>query len=167
MSGRRRRDPLPAIPESVHHRNSVDGPPGAAGPALATAAPAADILRGVPVELFDTHTPLAPLRAEILQRIAEVVDDSRFILGPNVSAFEREFADYVGASDAIGVANGTDAITIALRAMGVGPGDEVIVPSFTFYASAEAIPPTGARRNCSPSCRASAPPPSTCAGPSG
>jgi dTDP-4-amino-4,6-dideoxygalactose transaminase len=98
----------------------------------------------VPVELFDTHTPLAPLRAEILQRIAEVVDDSRFILGPNVSAFEREFADYVGASDAIGVANGTDAITIALRAMGVGPGDEVIVPSFTFYASAEAIPPTGA-----------------------
>jgi dTDP-4-amino-4,6-dideoxygalactose transaminase len=61
-----------------------------------------------------------------------------------VSAFEREFADYCGAAHAIGVANGTDAITIALRAMGVGPGDEVVVPSFTFYASAEAIPPTGA-----------------------
>src|SRR5690606_8371157 len=61
-----------------------------------------------------------------------------------VAAFEREFAAYCGASHGIGVANGTDAITIALRALGVGPGDEVIVPSFTFYASAEAIPPTGA-----------------------
>jgi dTDP-3-amino-3,4,6-trideoxy-alpha-D-glucose transaminase len=98
----------------------------------------------VPVELFDTHTPLAPLRAEILERVGEVIEDSRFILGPNVSAFEREFATYVGADHAIGVGNGTDAITIALRAMGVGPGDEVIVPSFTFYASAEAVPPTGA-----------------------
>jgi len=98
----------------------------------------------VPVPLFDTQTPLVPLRDEILARIGEVVEDSRFILGPNVGAFEQEFAEYVGASHAIGVANGTDAITIALRAMGVGPGDEVIVPSFTFYASAEAIPPTGA-----------------------
>jgi dTDP-4-amino-4,6-dideoxygalactose transaminase len=61
-----------------------------------------------------------------------------------VSAFEQEFAAYCGAGYAVGVANGTDAITIALRAMGVGPGDEVVVPSFTFYASAEAIPATGA-----------------------
>jgi dTDP-4-amino-4,6-dideoxygalactose transaminase len=97
---------------------------------------------GVP--LFDTRAPLAPLRAEIMQRIDEVVQDGRFILGPNVATFEREFAAYCGATHAIGVANGTDAITIALRAMGIGPGDEVIVPSFTFYASAEAIPPTGA-----------------------
>jgi dTDP-4-amino-4,6-dideoxygalactose transaminase len=102
------------------------------------------MLPGVPVGLFDTHTPLEPLRAEILERITEVVDDSRFILGPNVAAFEQEFAAYLGARHAIGVANGTEAITIALRAMGVGPGDEVVVPSFTFYASAEAIPPTGA-----------------------
>lgn len=98
----------------------------------------------MPVPLFDTNTPLAPLRAEILARIAEVVEDSRFILGPNVAAFEQELAAYCGAKHAIGVANGTDAITIALRALGVGPGDEVIVPSFTFYASAEAIGPTGA-----------------------
>jgi dTDP-4-amino-4,6-dideoxygalactose transaminase len=62
-----------------------------------------------------------------------------------VSAFESEFAAYCGAAHAVGVANGTDALTLALRAMGVGEGDEVIVPSFTFYASAEAIPPTGAR----------------------
>jgi dTDP-4-amino-4,6-dideoxygalactose transaminase len=99
----------------------------------------------MPVPLFDTSTPLAPLRERILAEIAAVVEDSRFILGPNVEAFEREFAAYCGAAYAVGVANGTDAITIALRAMGVGPGDEVVVPSFTFYASAEAIPPTGAR----------------------
>lgn len=98
----------------------------------------------MPVPLFDTKTPLAPLREQILARMEEVVDDGRYILGPNVGAFEQEFASYVGAEHAIGVANGTDALTIALRAMGVGPGDEVVVPSFTFYASAEAIPPTGA-----------------------
>src|SRR5438309_10755180 len=73
-----------------------------------------------------------------------VLERERYILGEEVSAFEREFAQYCGASHAVGVANGTDAITIALRAMGVGAGDEVVVPSFTFYASAEAIPPTGA-----------------------
>lgn len=98
----------------------------------------------VPVPLFDTRTPLAPLRDELLARMTEVVDDGRYILGPNVSAFERELATYLGAGHAIGVANGTEALTVALRAMGVGPGDEVVVPSFTFYASAEAIPPTGA-----------------------
>ncbi|HEY1689720.1 MAG TPA: DegT/DnrJ/EryC1/StrS family aminotransferase [Solirubrobacteraceae bacterium] len=99
----------------------------------------------MPVPLFDTDTPIAPLREEILARIGAVVESSRFILGPEVSAFEAEFATYCGANHAIGVANGTDALTIALMAMGVGAGDEVVVPSFTFYASAEAIPPTGAR----------------------
>src|SRR3954464_14505115 len=97
------------------------------------------------VPLFDTRTPLEPLRARIDAAIADVLDSQRFILGPNVTAFEEEFAAYCGAGHAIGVANGTDALTIALRALGVGPGDEVVVPSFTFYASAEAIPPTGAR----------------------
>src|SRR3954471_2574262 len=97
------------------------------------------------VPLFDTKTPLAPLRSRIDEAIAGVLDDQRYILGPNVSAFEEEFAGYCGARHAIGVANGTDAITLALRALGVGPGDDVVVPSFTFYASAEAIPPTGAR----------------------
>ena len=99
----------------------------------------------MPVPLFDTRTPLAPLRGEIDARIAEVIDGGRFILGPEVGAFEEEFAACTGARHAVGVANGTDAITLALRAMGVGPGDDVVVPSFTFYASAEAIPPTGAR----------------------
>ena len=99
----------------------------------------------MPVPLFDTRTPLAPLRAQIDARLAAVIDAGRFILGPEVEAFEREFAAYVGVAHAVGVANGTDAITLALRAMGVGAGDDVVVPSFTFYASAEAIPLTGAR----------------------
>ena len=90
-------------------------------------------------------TPLAPLRAELDAAIERVLDARHFILGPEVEAFESELASYVGSRHAIGVANGTEALTIALRALGVGPGDDVVVPSFTFYASAEAIPPTGAR----------------------
>jgi dTDP-3-amino-3,4,6-trideoxy-alpha-D-glucose transaminase len=69
----------------------------------------------------------------------------RFILGPVVEAFEREFASYLGVKHVIGVANGTDAITIALRALGIAPGQEVVVPSFTFYASVEAVIAAGAR----------------------
>jgi dTDP-3-amino-3,4,6-trideoxy-alpha-D-glucose transaminase len=98
----------------------------------------------MPVPLFDTAAQLAPLRAQLLAALERVLDEERFILGPEVGAFEREFADHCGAAHAVGVANGTDAITIALRAMGVGRGDEVVVPSFTFYASVEAIVPTGA-----------------------
>jgi dTDP-4-amino-4,6-dideoxygalactose transaminase len=98
----------------------------------------------MPIPLFDTATPLIPLRDELHAAAIRVLDSGRYVLGPELAAFETEFAAYVGARHAVGVANGTDAITIALRAMGVGPGDEVVVPSFTFYASAEAIPPTGA-----------------------
>jgi dTDP-4-amino-4,6-dideoxygalactose transaminase len=97
------------------------------------------------IPLFDTSRPLEPLRGELRDAVERVLASGRYILGPEVQAFESEFAAYVGSEHAIGVANGTDALTIALRAMGVGPGDEVVVPSFTFYASAEAIPPTGAR----------------------
>ena len=96
------------------------------------------------VPLFDPSTPLVPLRGALRAAVEDVLDSEQFILGPQVSAFESEFARHLGARHAIGVANGTEAITIALRALGVGPGDEVVVPSFTFYASAEAIPPTGA-----------------------
>ena len=97
------------------------------------------------VPLFDTTTPLESLHGQIDAAIADVVASRRFILGPHVDAFEAQFAGFCGTRHAIGVANGTDAITIALRAMDVGPGDDVIVPSFTFYATAEAVPPTGAR----------------------
>jgi dTDP-4-amino-4,6-dideoxygalactose transaminase len=99
----------------------------------------------MPIPLFDIHTPLAPLRGRLLEAAAKTLESGTFILGPEVAAFESEFAAYLGAEHVVAVANGTDALTIALRAMGVGPGDEVVVPSFTFYASAEAIPPTGAR----------------------
>jgi dTDP-4-amino-4,6-dideoxygalactose transaminase len=97
------------------------------------------------VPLFDTATPLEPLREQLRECAAAVLDSRRYILGPEVEAFEGELASYLGVRQVVGVANGTDALTIALRAMGVGPGDEVVVPSFTFYASAEAIPVTGAR----------------------
>ena len=97
------------------------------------------------VPLFDTERPLAPLRPRLRERAAAVLESGRYILGPEVDAFESELAAYLGVGHVVGVANGTDALTIALRAIGVGPGDEVVVPSFTFYASAEAIPATGAR----------------------
>jgi dTDP-4-amino-4,6-dideoxygalactose transaminase len=96
------------------------------------------------VPLFDTETPLAPLKTRILERIAEVVSGGSFILGPEVAAFESELAAYLATRHAIGVANGTDALTIAARALGIAPGDEVVVPSFTFYATAEAIASAGA-----------------------
>ncbi len=75
-----------------------------------------------------------------------MLERGEFVLGPNVAAFEREAAAYLGTREAIGVANGTDALVISLDALGVGPGDEVICPAFTFYATAEAV----ARRGATP-----------------
>src|SRR5437868_2267353 len=98
----------------------------------------------MPVPLFNTSEPLAAIDAEIRAKVTAILDKGVYVLGPEVKAFEDEFAAYIGAAHAVGVANGTDALVLALRALGVGPGDEVIVPSFTFYASAEAIPHTGA-----------------------
>lgn len=97
------------------------------------------------VPLFDTESPLAPLRATIMDRIAGVVRTGQFILGPEVRAFESELADYLGVRHVVGVANGTDALVIALRALGVKPGDDVVLPSLTFYATAEAVADIGAR----------------------
>ncbi len=99
----------------------------------------------MPIGLFDTETPLLALREQIAERLIEVVERGVYVLGPEVKAFEQEFADYLGVKHVIGVGNGTDAITISLRALGVGRDDEVVVPSFTFYASAEAIVNAGAR----------------------
>lgn len=97
------------------------------------------------IPLFDTERPLEPLRAAVQDRVRAVIAGGRFVLGPEVQAFEAELADYLGVRHVIGVGNGTDAITIALRALGVGPGHEVVVPSFTFYATAEAVVTAGAR----------------------
>jgi dTDP-4-amino-4,6-dideoxygalactose transaminase len=90
-------------------------------------------------------TSLQPYNDRLAQAIARVIPTRQFILGPEVEAFEREFADYLGVRQCVGVANGTDALTIALRALGVGPGDEVVMPSFTFYATAEAAIVAGAK----------------------
>jgi dTDP-4-amino-4,6-dideoxygalactose transaminase len=96
------------------------------------------------VPLFDTATPLAPLMDDVRERIGQVLERGVFVLGEQVKGFEQELAAYLGARHVIGVANGTDAITIAARALGVGPGDDVVVPSFTFYATVEALVTAGA-----------------------
>ncbi|MGI8631213.1 MAG: DegT/DnrJ/EryC1/StrS family aminotransferase [Solirubrobacterales bacterium] len=97
---------------------------------------------GIP--LFVTQPDLSELHAEVADRLAEVVRGGAYVLGPEVVGFEAAFADYVGAEHAVGVANGTEAITIALRALGIGPGDEVVVPAVTFYATVEAVVNAGA-----------------------
>jgi len=96
------------------------------------------------IPLVDVKAQYAPLVPELKERFAEVLESGRFIFGPEVEAFEREAAAYLGVPRALGVANGTDALVLALEAMGVGRGDEVICPSFTFYATAEAIARVGA-----------------------
>ena len=96
------------------------------------------------IPLVDVKAQYAPLIPLLNERIAEVVESGRFILGPNVAAFESEAAAYLGVPVTIGVANGTDALVLALDAMGIGEGDEVICPSFTFYATPEAIVRRGA-----------------------
>jgi dTDP-4-amino-4,6-dideoxygalactose transaminase len=97
------------------------------------------------VPLFATRGAVEPLLEEVAARQRAVLASGRYVLGPEVAAFEREFADFIGARHCVGVANGTEALTIALRALGVGAGDEVVVPALTFYATAEAVLNAGAR----------------------
>jgi dTDP-4-amino-4,6-dideoxygalactose transaminase len=96
------------------------------------------------IPLVDVKAQYAPFIPVLQERFAEVLESGRFVFGPEVEAFERESAAYLGVPHAIGVANGTDALVLALEAMGVGRGDEVICPAFTFYATAEAIARVGA-----------------------
>ena len=99
-----------------------------------------------PIPFVDVRAQYAPLRPELERAFAATLDSGRFIFGPEVEAFEREAAEYLGTADAVGVANGTDALVIVLDALEIGPGDEVICPAFTFYATAESI----ARRGATP-----------------
>ena len=94
---------------------------------------------------MDIKGQYAELQDRIEAAVLGVLRSGRVILGPNVKAFEEEAAAYMGTAGAVGVANGTDGLTIALRALGVGHGDEVITVPFTFYATAEAIAQAGAR----------------------
>ncbi len=96
------------------------------------------------IPLVDVKAQYEPLIPELKERFAEALETGRFIFGPEVEAFERESAAYLGVPHAIGVANGTDALVLALEAMGIGRGDEVVCPAFTFYATAEAIARVGA-----------------------
>jgi dTDP-4-amino-4,6-dideoxygalactose transaminase len=94
----------------------------------------------------DVHAQYAPLIPELKDAFARTLDTGRFIFGPEVEAFEREAAEKLGTAETVSCANGTDALVLVLDAMGIGPGDEVICPAFTFYATAEAI----ARRGATP-----------------
>jgi dTDP-4-amino-4,6-dideoxygalactose transaminase len=98
------------------------------------------------IPLVDVKAQYAPLIEELGERFDAVLDSATFIRGPNVAAFEEEAAAYLGVERTVGVANGTDALVLVLEAMGIGPGDEVICPAFTFYATAESI----ARRGATP-----------------
>ena len=98
----------------------------------------------MPIPHVDVKAQYAPLLDELKERLSAVLDSGRFILGPEVRAFEEEAARYLGAREAVGVANGTDALVLVLEALGVGAGDEVVCPSFTFYATAEAVSRVGA-----------------------
>ena len=96
------------------------------------------------VRFLDLHAQNAPLRDEILARWGEIIDSNAFILGPQVSAFEKAFAEFCEAEFCIGVNSGTTAIELMLRAAGIGPGDEVVTAPNTFIATVEAIAATGA-----------------------
>ena len=96
------------------------------------------------VPFLDLHASYLELKPEIDAAIARVLDSGRYILGPEVEAFEAEWAEYCGATYAVGVGNGLDALTLALRALEVGPGDEVIVPSNTYIATWLAVSQCGA-----------------------
>jgi dTDP-4-amino-4,6-dideoxygalactose transaminase len=91
------------------------------------------------VPMLDLVAEHAPYRGELLAAFERVLDSGRFVLGPEVEAFEREIAAWIGVPHAIGVSNGSDALLLALQAVDVGPGDEVICPTFTFFATAGAI----------------------------
>jgi dTDP-4-amino-4,6-dideoxygalactose transaminase len=97
------------------------------------------------VGLMDIKGQYAELQDRIETTVLEVLRSGRVILGPHVKAFEDEAAAYMGTAGSVGVANGTDGLTIALRALGIGQGDEVITVPFTFYATAEAIAQSGAK----------------------
>jgi len=98
----------------------------------------------IEVPLLDLRLQYAALRTEIDAAIARVVESQHFVLGPEVEAFENEVAEYCGAPEAVGVGSGSDALILGLMALGVQPGDQVICPSYTFFATAGSVVRLGA-----------------------
>jgi UDP-2-acetamido-2-deoxy-ribo-hexuluronate aminotransferase len=97
------------------------------------------------MQFIDLKTRLARVREQVDQRIAAVLDHGQFILGPEVAELEETLADYVGVKHCVGVSSGTDSLLIALMALGIGPGDEVITVPYTWISTAEVILLAGAK----------------------
>ncbi|MEZ5482026.1 MAG: aminotransferase class I/II-fold pyridoxal phosphate-dependent enzyme [Porticoccaceae bacterium] len=96
------------------------------------------------MQFIDLKAQYARIEGKINSRIQRVLEHGKFIMGPEVSELEEKLADYVGVKHCISCANGTDALQLALMAKGVGSGDLVFAPSFTFFATAEVISLVGA-----------------------
>jgi dTDP-4-amino-4,6-dideoxygalactose transaminase len=99
----------------------------------------------VKIPLLDLKAQYQPIRKEIMAALESACDDQAFILGARVADLEKDIQSYIGASHAVGVASGSDALLLALMAYGVGPGDEVVTVPYTFFATAGAISRLGAR----------------------
>lgn len=97
------------------------------------------------IPFFDLSRQNERIRDEIEEAVMEVVDSGRFVLGPAVTTLEKEVARYLGAGHGVGVASGSDALLLSLMALGVGPGSEVVVPAFSFFATASTVHRLGAR----------------------
>jgi len=111
----------------------------------AAGAPGAPRRPGAGVPFLDLQAPYAELRAGIDRAVSRVLSSGRYLLGPEIEAFESEFAGYCGTAYCVAVNSGCDALELALRALGVGPGDDVLVPSHTFIATWIAVSAAGAR----------------------
>ncbi|MBM4140722.1 MAG: DegT/DnrJ/EryC1/StrS family aminotransferase [Nitrospira sp.] len=97
------------------------------------------------IPMVDLKKQFQEIKDEVFDVLAKILESSQYILGPNVSEFEKKVADYHGVQEAVGVASGTDALHLSIDALGIGKGDEVITTPFTFFATAEAILYTGAQ----------------------
>src|SRR5258708_19090369 len=97
------------------------------------------------IPLLDLRRQFDPIRDEVMREVTRVIESQRFILGDDVERFERNFAQYCGTTHAIGCASGTDALELALLALDIGPGDEVLTVPYSFFATAGAILAVGAK----------------------